>query len=371
MHHFIRFINGNPIASGTTVTQTDGKQATYTENADGSWTVTYSNAEIGWPTVDADDNPILDSYGNIQSPGWTTSIYIKAKEDFMGGNHISTNVGDSNQVKATGFKQKSAQDGVRDFDEPFINALGKPYVNVDELSMDENSTEWTVYLGTDVNPKEELLKLWDKIRVNLVVKNDGNDENEVITINDGNQMYYNDAKDNDAATPDGASNETLPLSHFVNSDLFEGLIANLDNEQNTATASLTYRYFPYNHTDIIGTFDIVLTKTLTDADAAADHAPGNHETKETGDEREVYTIAVTYNPTNDGASETYDKTTSGKTAGKVADGYDGTTGNKIDSENTHKIHVFAKDLEIQKKDMTNTTTRSMRSRTTLITWLPT
>lgn len=347
-------VNGNPIASGTTVTQTDGKKATYTENADGSWTVTYSNAEIGWPAVDANDNPILDSYGNIQSPGWTTAIYIKAKEDFMGGNHINTNVGQSNQVKATGFKQTSAQNGVRNFEEPFISALGKPYVNVDELSMDENSTEWTVYLGTDVNPKEELLRLWDKIQVNLVVKDDGIDENEVITINNSNQMYYNDAKDNDAATPDGTSNETLPLSHFVNSELFEGLLSNLDNGQNTATASLTYRYFPYNHTDIIGTFDIVLTKTLTDDAAASDHAPENHETKEVGSEREVYTLKVTYEPTNDEASENYDKTTLGKSAGKIADGYDGETGNLIQSENTHKIHVFARDLEIQKKDMTNT-----------------
>jgi hypothetical protein len=116
---------------------------------------------------------------------------------------------------------------------------------------------------------------------------------------------------------------------------------------------LTYRYFPYNHTDIIGTFNIVLTKTLTDDDAAADHAPENHETKEVGNAREVYTLTVTYNPTNDGASETYDKTTSGKSAGKVADGYDADTGELIDSENTHKIHVFARDLEIQKKDMGN------------------
>ena len=344
--------NGNPISSGTTVTQSDGKRATYVENADGSWTVTYNNAEISWPAVDTDNNPILDAKGNVETPGWKTSIYIKAKEDFMGGNKISTNTGLNDQVTATGYKQTTAPNGVRSFETPFVKLLSVPYVNVDELSLTENSTEWRVYLGTDVDPEEELLKLWNEIQVNQVVKDNGIAD-EIIRISNGNQMYYNDARDNDNLAPNGTTNETLPLSHFVNSEILTGLIRQLDNEETTAVANLTYRYFPYGH-DVVGNFDIELTKTVNE-DAAVDHAPTLHTTKEVGEDKEVYTLKVIYNPMTDGASTDYGKTTTnGKTAAKVADGYDSTTGNKIESENTHKIHVFAKDLEIQKKDMTNT-----------------
>lgn len=342
-------INGNPIASSTTVTQTDGKRATYVENNDGSWTVTYNNAEIGWPAVDADNNPVLDAKGNVQTPGWKTAIYVKAKEDFMGGNKISTNTGMNDQVTATGYKQTTAPNGVRSFETPFVNLLSVPYVNVDELTLTENSTEWRVYLGTDVDPKKELLQLWDKIRVNQVVKDNGQAD-EVIMISGKNQMLYSDAKDNDAPSPGNGAIETLPLSHFLNSGVLEGLIRQLDSEETTGTATLTYRYFPYGH-GVIGTFDIELTKAVN-IDAAVDHAPNMHMTKESGENKEIYTLKVKYTPIDDDALEDYGKTTTnGKSAGKVADGYNATTGNLILSENVHKIHVFAKNLEIQKKDM--------------------
>ena len=343
--------NGNPIAPNTTVTQSDGKQATYVKNEDGTWTATYHNVEIGWPEVDSDDNPILDANGRIHTPGWKTSIYVKAKEDFMGGNDVKTNVGMDDQVKATGYKQQSAPDGIRAFEQPFTNLLETPSVNVDELTLTENSTEWRVYLGTDVDPERELQQLWNKIRVNQVIKDNGVEDERTSIVN-SNQMYYADAKDNDAAAPSDKTNDTLLLSSIIGSDILSGLIRQLDNGQLTASADMTYRYLSYGRNGgYYGTFDIVLTKALTDEDAASDHAPENHETKETGNEREVYTLTVTYNPTNNGASETYDKTTSGHTVGKVADGYDANTGNRIDSENTHKIHVFAKNLEITKQDM--------------------
>lgn len=340
--------DGMPIASGTTVIQPDGKKATYVENDNGSWTVRYSNVEIGWPAVDSEDNPILDEKGNIQTPGWKTSIYIKAKEDFMGGNKISTNTGINDQVTATGYKQTTAPDGVRSFTTPFVNLLSVPYVNVDELTFTENSTEWRVYLGTDVDAKEELLQLWDKIYINQVVKNNGEDD-EIIKITHSNQMLYDDAKDNDAANPTSTNNEILHLSHFMNTSVLEGLLKQLDSDNTNDTATLTYRYFPYGH-DVVGTFDVELTKNVN-SDAAKDHAPYLHTTKEVGDNKEVYTIKVTYTPVNDGASEDYGKTTTiDKSAGKIADGYNGETGELLQSENTHKIHVFAKGLQITKTD---------------------
>ncbi|MDO5138536.1 MAG: SpaA isopeptide-forming pilin-related protein [Oscillospiraceae bacterium] len=325
-------IEGGSITKHTTAPSDAQKPYYQWVNNNGTWTITYYNQEIKWP-----DNG-----------GWSSSFFIKAKEDFMGGNTIQTNTGFDNMVEVNRVKHSGSSTGyywLKDDHSSFRIDFGRPYVNVDELSLTENSTEWRVYLGTEVDPKTELLRLWDKIQVNQVVKNNGVDD-ELITINNANQMFYSDAKDNDIAAPDGASNETLPLSHFVNSEILEGLIRQLENEEVTSSASLIYRYFPYGH-DIIGTFDITLTKEVN-VDAAEDHAPENHTTKEVGEECEVYTLTVTYNPVNDNASESYEKTTTGKSAGKIADGYDADTGNLIQSENTHKIHVYAKTIEVEK-----------------------
>ena len=273
----------------------------------------------------------------------------------MGGNQISTNSGSDNKIEVNRIKHSGSPTGyywINQDQSSFRDDFEMPYVNVDELSLNENSTEWTVYLGTDVDPAKELKELWNKITVNLVVNDNGEDD-EVITITDGSQMYYSDDLLNDAAAPTGTANETLPLAHFLNDTIIDGLISGLDDGETTCTVTRTYRYFPYGH-DIVGTFDIVLSKTLTDEDAANDHAPYNHETKETGQEREIYTLTVTYNPSYKDAPDFYDSTTPGHTAGKTADGYDADTGNLIRSENTHKINVFAKDLEIQKKDMSDT-----------------
>ncbi len=306
-------------------------------NNNGTWSVAYYNQEIKWP----------------ENGGWKESFFIKAKEDFMGGNTISTNSGVDNRVEANRVKHSGSPEGyywINQDHSSFRVDYETPYVNVDELSLTENSTEWTVYLGTEVDPAKELRQLWDKIRVNQVVKSNGLDD-EIIAVTQGSQMYYSDDLLNDASTPDGTSNETLPFSHFINADLIETLLRQIENDETTASSNLIYRYFPYGHS-IIGRFELSLEKTVNSA-AAEDGAPEKHETKEKGEEREAYTLKVTYIPVNDGASETYTHTTQGKSAGKVADGYDGTTGNKLDSENTHKIHVYAKNLEIQKKDMGN------------------
>ena len=341
--------SGNPIEEGFYYADTNGgsitrhnsapsdRKKSYYQwvNSNGTWAITYYNQDIKWP----------------EDGGWRSSFYIKAKEDFMGGNKISTNSGFDNRVEANRVKHSGAPDGYYWLNEDHTSFRADfkiPYVNVDELTMNENSTEWRVYLGTEVDPATELKELWNKIIVNQVVKDNGADD-EVITITNGNQKYYSDDVQNDAVAPDGASNETLPLSHFVNPDLIDTLLQQIDNENPTGSAELTYRYFPYGH-DTVGTFNIQLTKSIN-TDAGSYYAPGKHETTETGDNKEVYTLTVTYAPVNNGASENYAQTTSGKSAGKVADGYDGPTGEFIQSKNTHKIHVFAKSLEIIKQDM--------------------
>ena len=46
------------------------------------------------------------------------------------------------------------------------------------------------------------------------------EDDEVVTITSGSQMYYSDESLNDMASPDGTVNETLPLSHFVNAEIY-------------------------------------------------------------------------------------------------------------------------------------------------------
>ena len=48
--------------------------------------------------------------------------------------------------------------------------MDTPLVNVNELSVTNNETDWTVYLGETVDPMTELQRLYDKIDVLQVIK---------------------------------------------------------------------------------------------------------------------------------------------------------------------------------------------------------
>ena len=68
---------------------------------------------------------------------------------------INTNAGLAT-LSADRFKQEKYPDYIGTFDENVESSAETPRVNVVELGMNENSTTWTVYLDTKVNPKEEL-----------------------------------------------------------------------------------------------------------------------------------------------------------------------------------------------------------------------
>lgn len=110
----------------------------------------------------------------------------------------------------------------------------------------------------------------------------------------GNQISTNSGFDNRVETnrvkhseaPDGTSNETLPLSHFVNPALIDTLLQQIDSENPTGRADLTYRYFPYGH-NTVGTFNIQLAKTIN-TDEESYYAPGRHGTTETGEDTNDY-----------------------------------------------------------------------------------
>ena len=140
--------NGNPIAAGD-YTDDNGKRYNWSVvTVDGAqcWKITYYDQEVGRGEKNADNT--------IKTPGWQKSIYVKAKEDFLGGNNIETNryKSSNNRVKPTKYVYtERGTNAVKKKDPPSNAPWGKfentPTVNVDELHLTENSTEWTVYLG--------------------------------------------------------------------------------------------------------------------------------------------------------------------------------------------------------------------------------
>lgn len=74
--------------------------------------------------------------------------------------------------------------------------MSTPRVNVNELYIGEKNSEWTVYLGTEVDPKEQVIALYNKIPVEENVKKGGaidtnDDDLPDILIDDGDQSQYN------------------------------------------------------------------------------------------------------------------------------------------------------------------------------------
>ena len=228
-----------------------------------------------------------------------------------------------------------------------------PYVNVDELHMDKNDTEWTVYLGTNVDPKTQLKKLFESIPVRQVVKEGGTTED--IYIESANQMYYEHGTtvDNEDKEAPAETYQTLPLSHYLTygtststnknlSGVLDDLLETLKNSDTVSLKDIVYT--EYGHS--AGYFTVTLTKDVN-SDALSDGAPEAHDTKKTGKEVEAYTVNVTYTPYTSTipAAPTYDHTTLGGTSGVITTG---SGDDEVKSENSHKINVYSKPLDIMK-----------------------
>ena len=110
------------------------------------------------------------------SIGWHGTVYVKAREDLLGGNAVKTN-GDAGIVaekyimrdKEYSFDDSLLGDKLKSLEIDFPS----PRANVNELSFPKASTEWTVYLGTEVDPKEQLKQLYENILVTEVINEDG------------------------------------------------------------------------------------------------------------------------------------------------------------------------------------------------------
>ena len=316
---------GMPLESGTWITE-DGQVTTagaedaagQVNNVDGVWKVDWQNCTIDWPTyTDSTKTEVRDH-------GWNGRVYVKAQEDFLGGNDISTN-GTGSQVEATKYVNPRTNETVdiSSSDAEKTKAFSTPYVNVDDLLFDENSTEWTVYLGENVDPKQQLQNLLEAVKVYEVVKDDGS---LVYTLTAGS--VTNLSEDSKSKT-----GKTFLLSTVI------GELSEDDWTKLIGGETIEIEYEAYGHTP--GEITLSLTQTVQEGED--DLTPSPHATSVTGEDVEKYELKISYTPF---ASSVADYHTGNKGSGSHGDSTD-----DIDSENVHVINVFAKGLQITKVDL--------------------
>ena len=326
---------GTPIEPGTYYDE-NGKEYTWekvTYSGVEYWRVTYKEQRIGRGT--------RDSSGNVVTHGWSKSFYAKAKEDFLGGNNISTNSNlrrfDHVEAKKCIYKDRTTNEEKK-IDSPSNLSWGQfttPYVNVDELHLTQHSNTWEVYIGTEVDPEEQLNTLWNNIYVKQVVKDGGLVESDHSRMRNAEQKYYSKTDVSDTASPTGepAGNySAIPISEYVSSIDWFSWISDLKTHNSKEE---TYQYSGYGHNP--GTITIKLEKSISAGEDAAQKAPGKHVTDQIGKPAETYRITVTYNPQTDQVAAVGDTVTR-------------TGEDEVKSENIHTINVVKKAIELTKVD---------------------
>ena len=332
---------------GTKCTFNDPNKYAKVEYKDNEWVVTWDNQNIPWG-------------------GWNSSLYVKAHEDFLGGNTVSTN----KEVKfipeyyTTNINTSNAKTAYFTDDQKVAKTEkpATPYVHVDELKMTQNSTTFMLYLGEEVTPKTELEKLWDAIIVNTVV--DENGMNSDFTMKSEDDMYYDPNRSNKITQDQNPLNAAkdpvteIPLNHYIDKSVFTNLLSQLkDNNTQTSVTSDPIDYSPYGQGKT-GTLTVKIEKKVNEK--AKTDAPDKHETKEVGNPAETYTITIEYKPlTGDQRKQMLIDTNRIKAddQGYMHNGDNGPgkevneTDDQVKSTNTHKIIVVAKGLKITKTNL--------------------
>ena len=208
------------------------------------------------------------------NPSWTGRFFVKAKEDFIGGNAIDTN-------------KRANVDIHTSHDNTLIASISlhNPSVNVRLLDMNENNSEVTVYLGDLINesadsPLDSLRRFYEQTRFTKLVSD----------FPDKNGLDYGpilNALDPDAVDDDGLEHGEFYLRYALGGDLtdeqWEHLMASEEN-----TVRLDYTYDDASSHGPVGYFTFRLTKTGDTADY------DSHEATAAGQHIEDYTLHVTY-----------------------------------------------------------------------------
>lgn len=311
--------------------------------------------------------------GGVKTPGIDRNFLIKAKEDFLGGNTINTNMGKASAT-ATHYQERVQQGQqtkpIVALAKQIVRQMDTPYVNIDELEMNGHESEWTVYLGTNVDPKAQLEAMFKDIKIREVVTSSKSQAHQMgITyassqVMDNGETIYDVQRgaweDNDE-TLKNVEPSTFTLADVINSiEKRTGAVGGLIQTQwNNLLAGqpITLKYFgdpAYGHgtsSEPVGTIKIQLTKNIAQGEGSL---PDAHNTTVTNAENnnrpvEQYTLNVTYTPT--APTKSYDEYHTGTFVNEEKQ--PGVETGTMTSVNTHIINVLEKAIQITKVDESN------------------
>lgn len=356
-------------------------------------------------TVQADGRTIKWENQAFTPEGWHGSIYVKAKEDLLGGNMLPTNSGDA-VIEAKEYSTRTNPNHkitITSNMDQIVNPAKfhpvqnreTPLVNVNELSFLHDETEWTVYLGTGVDPKNQLKRLYDDILIEEVIKKNKGQDTDGDGLPD-KVLYENGDTDNNwyPMSPDDITDDRESQASSVSSrnsfymkdllvKLLKELISNGDTTRSDWSKFITkdehnndildWDYFltealkengiviPYHEYGITddSNIKITLVKEIVSGEEEDIVNKSPHATTvkssigadDTYQPVEKYTLTVLYSPDytvlprGQGGSNTKDYH-----AGIYGTMYQGHAAGTETSRNTHKINVFAKGISITKTD---------------------
>ena len=233
--------NGNDLSERAEIEDNNGNTGYLKKNSSGEWYVEWTGVRI---TPKASDS---------NTPGWSATIYVKAKDDYIGGNNVPTN-GDGSGITFSG--------NYVPFDPPHVNVKA-------ELTVSDKKI--TIYKGDSAPTKDQILQ--EMFNTGSITKYEGVDEEDFVlqwydeqgeVVDELPQSPTEDKTFHlkvtyDAGSPSGKSNTNTTLGdqiYFAGEQKQDGTyIVTAINSDN-----LQLDYGIYNITVISG--QLVIKKTL-------------------------------------------------------------------------------------------------------------
>ena len=289
---------------------------------------------ITWGIWANGNNRLLYNYS------WRGTFYVKAKEDFIGGNAIDTNK--SAAIEATAHYQDNPVETV---------PLPTPTVNVHLLDMTRQESEVTVYLGdiineTGLSPLDSVKYFYNNTNIEKILTSETDTQNKVAVSEE-----YTDL-----------TADTFTLRHALGRDLTEEEWAKLANGE---AVTIPYTYDDPSSHGPVGAFTFRLTKSgihgaspdwRTHEATAACQLMGAPSSRTCQNPAETYVLSITYTA--------YELGQSGRPGANVHNGT-GSPGTQVSSKaaskvlnegygiveknNIHKVHVISGRIEITKR----------------------
>ena len=202
-----------------------------TENTDGTTTIEWTGTEAH-----------IGNKDNQEDPAWEKKIGVVAKADFIGGNAVTTNTGDSGVF----------------VNEDTTKMFPKPTVNVKALSLEMTGKEITVYKGDALQPQAYYNQLAQTIKV---VELDGTTK----TLTGVKPVNKDKTQVSLPALSDAQKNELEKKNELENKKTLT--IGDGDNPE--------YKYIYPGTSDAVGYFKYIYTIPETLGGNIHDHTAGN------------------------------------------------------------------------------------------------